>query len=368
MKRLKNIWIWLRTRFPVRRVHLALSLRVTLASVLALAAAQLASLPLPLWSVLTAVIVTQMSVGRSLQTTGNYLLGTLGGAAYGGAISVLIPHQSELALLAVLVLAVAPLAAIAATRANLNVVPITAIIVLLVPTFTHSSPLDSAINRVLEALGAVIGLAVSFFVLPSSAHRLVRHAAARMLDLMAHGLELLLAGVCEGLDNAQLYPLQDGIGEVLVEINTVSGEAERERAARLSAEPDTGPLRRTLLRLRHDVVLLGRAAGAPLPATMRVRLKPRLGAIASAASDYMRASGAALLARWGPPSLDPFVQALAAYGSEIEALRKEGLTLALPAAAAERFFAVGFVLEQMHQNFRDLERVVTEWSAEAKAA
>ena len=37
------------------------------------------------------------------------------------------------------------------------------------------------------------------------------------------------------------------------------------------------------------------------------------------------------------------------------------LTRALPGDAAERFFAVGFALEQMRQNFRDLVRVVDEW-------
>jgi hypothetical protein len=29
---------------------------------------------------------------------------------------------------------------------------------------------------------------------------------------------------------------------------------------------------------------------------------------------------------------------------------------------AERFFAIGFSLEQMHQNLCDLDRVVGEWS------
>ena len=70
-------------------------------------AAQFFRFPLPLWAVLTAVIVTQMSVGRSLKATADYLAGTLGGALYGGAIAVLVPHSSEIALLAVLALAVA---------------------------------------------------------------------------------------------------------------------------------------------------------------------------------------------------------------------------------------------------------------------
>ena len=68
-------------------------------------------------------------LGRSLKATGDYLLGTVGGSIYGGAVAILIPHHSELALLAVLVIALAPLALLAAVRPNMNVVPITAIIV-----------------------------------------------------------------------------------------------------------------------------------------------------------------------------------------------------------------------------------------------
>ena len=43
-------------------------------------------------------------------------------------------------------------------------------------------------------------------------------------------------------------------------------------------------------------------------------------------------------------------------------MRGEGLTRGLPADVIERFFALGFSLEQMRQNLMDLERVVAEWS------
>jgi hypothetical protein len=43
-------------------------------------------------------------------------------------------------------------------------------------------------------------------------------------------------------------------------------------------------------------------------------------------------------------------------------VRSEGLTRGLPGDVVERFFALGFVLEQMRQNLKDLERRVTEWS------
>jgi len=363
VKQLEIAWRWLRVRAArLRRVHLALALRVTLSAILALVVAQALNIPLPLWTVLTAVIVTQMSVGRSLKASADYLMGTIGGAIYGGAVAIVIPHDTEWALLAVLFIAVAPLALFAATRANMNVVPITAIIVLLVPEMTHTTPFYSAVFRVIEVgVGAVVGLVVSFIVLPSRAHPQMRHVAARTLELMARVLTVLLAGKREGFDDNALHQLQDGIGQSLNELNMVGVEAERERRARLSREPETGPLRRTLLRLRHDLVIVGRAAGEAMPDDIRQRLQPRLSAIAESASDYMKASAAALLVREGPASLEPFESALRAYTGEVALMRQEGATRELPGETAERFFAMGFALEQVHRNFGDLERVVTEW-------
>ena len=359
-------WRWLRGQMVRHRVQIALGLRVTIAAVLALVAAQAVDLPLPLWAVLTAVIVTQMSVGRSLKATSDYLMGTIGGAVYGGAVAILLPHRTETALLLVLVVAIAPLALVAATRQNMNVLPITAIIVLLVPALTQTSPLGSAVNRVLEVgLGAIVGLAVSFVVLPSSAHRQMRQSAARALDRMASAVVELVEGLNRGLSVDDLHRLQDGIGRALVEIDAMGGEAERERAARLSSGPDTGPLRRTLLRLRHDLVIVGRVAGRRLPEPMQARLTPRVSAVASASAAFLRSCGSALLAKAEPPSLEPFEAALKAYEAEVTAVREEGLTRLLPGPAAERFFAVGFALEQMSRNLTDLRRVVAEWGPES---
>ena len=95
MKRIARLWRNLRALARHRRVQLALSVRVTIAAMVALALAQLLQLPLPLWAVLTAVIVTQMSVGRSLKATFDYLVGTLGGAIYGGAIGVFIRMRAK---------------------------------------------------------------------------------------------------------------------------------------------------------------------------------------------------------------------------------------------------------------------------------
>ena len=72
------------------------------------------------------------------------------------------------------------------------------------------------------------------------------------------------------------------------------------------------------------------------------------------ASTYLRACSASLLAHQGPPPIEAFERALEAYDAEVDAVRAEGLTRTLPGDAAERFFAIGFSLEQMHQNLRDL--------------
>ena len=58
MKRITRLWKSLRSLVSHRRVQLALSIRVTIAALVALALAQLLQLPLPLWAVMTAVIVT----------------------------------------------------------------------------------------------------------------------------------------------------------------------------------------------------------------------------------------------------------------------------------------------------------------------
>jgi len=355
----KTIAAWLRSR----KVELGLGVRVTVAAMGALVIALALGLKLPLWAVLTSIIVTQMSVGRSLKATRDYLIGTIGGALYGGAVAILIPHNGEGALLAVLVLAVAPLAFIAAINPSLNVATITAIIVLLLPIMSHADVLDSAIDRVLEVtVGALTGLLVSFVVLPSRAHSQVRASAAKVLELMASALNELLSGLTRGRDNDTLHRLQDGIGAALVALNAIGTEAERERAAHLTSGPDTGPLLRTVLRLRHDLVMIGRASVVPLPAGLQQRLALPLKRVSDAFAEYLKAAAASLQSGKLPPAISPIQAALRDYTAEIAAVRSEGLTRGVPGDVAERFFALGFSLEQMRQNLKDLERCVAAWA------
>jgi hypothetical protein len=350
-----------------RKIQLALAVRIAVAAVAAYVVAVALHLMLPLWAVLTSLIVSQMSVGRSLKATRDYMLGTIGGAIYGGAIAVLIPHSGEGGLLALLVLAVTPLAFIAAINPSLNSATVTAVIVLLVPTMHQgANPLDSAFDRVLEVtVGALTGLLVSFVVLPSRAVSQIRVNAAALLELLAAAFAELLAGLTRGLDNDALHRIQDGIGAAATGLHATGAEAERERSAHLSSGPDTGPLLRTILRLRHDVVMIGRASGVPLPANVQVRLARPLSDVSKAIVGFMRAVAASLRSGGGKVDIQSVDAALQAYAAEVAAVRSAGLIRGLPGDAAERFFALGFSLEQMRQNLNDLDRCHDEWCANA---
>src|SRR6476620_2698711 len=344
------------------KTQLSLAIRLAVAAVAAYAIARALHLMLPLWAVLTSLIVTQMSVGRSLKATRDYMLGTVGGAVYGGAIAMLIPHSGEGGLLALLVLTVAPMAFIGAINPSLSAATVTAVIVLLVPAMNHANPLDSTIDRLFEVtVGALTGLVVSFLVLPSRAVSQIRIGAAELLELLAAAFAELLAGLTRGLDNDTLHGIQDGIGTAMAGLHATGLEAERERATHLSTGPDTGPLLRTIQRLRHDVVMIGRASVVPLPANVQARLAAPLSDVSNAIVGYMRAAAASLRNGSGAVDIAPVDAALQAYAAEVVALRSEGLIRGWPVDVAERFFALGFSLEQMRQNLNDLARCHAEW-------
>lgn len=365
MNKVSAAWRWLQTELHGHKAELRLCVRVTAAALSTFALSEFLQVPQVLWSVLTSVIVTQLSVGRSVKATLDYFAGTLGGAVYSGAVAALVPHANEIAFLAALALALAPLALLAAINPSFSVAPFTAVMVLLAPLITHMNPIESAFDRVLEvALGGTTALMVSLLVLPSRAHDLAIEAAAAMLDLMARALRELLAGCARKLDPASLGRIHGGVGQALARLEKIGDEAKRERMTRLASEPDLGPLLRTLLRLRHDLVMIGRAVVAPLPEAVQARLALPVERLTEAAAAYLEQSGAALLARAAPP-LHAVETALADYEAEIAAFRREGLLRDLTIDAVERIFSLGFALAQLLQDLRDLERRVAENAASA---
>src|SRR5262245_50361361 len=110
------------------RIELILSLRVTLAALGTLAASHLLHLRIPLWAVLTAVILTQLSVGRSLRATMDYFVGTVGAAIYAGAVGALFSLANPVSLAAGLATALAPAALLSALYPRFSAAPFTAVL------------------------------------------------------------------------------------------------------------------------------------------------------------------------------------------------------------------------------------------------
>ena len=177
---------------------------------------------------------------------------------------------------------------------------------------------------------------------------------------MADVLPKLLSGFTRKLDAAEIGGLQGDLGQSVTGFQEMTAEARRERLVPFAREPDPAPLSRTLLRLRHDLVILGRASAAPLPHAIAQRLEPLLARVGEGASEFLVGSSTALAQRRPPPPLKPVQTALDAYDSEIVSLRSGGLTRALSMDEVERLFALGFALEQLRADFSDLARCVRE--------
>ena len=117
------------------------------------------------WAVIAAVVATQSSLGGTLKASFEQFIGSVFGAVWGGAITIVIPHQAPWMLGLALVIAVAPLAWLTTFSAGFRIAPITAILVLLSSMGVTMGPVDFAVERLLEiGLGCAVGLGVSVLV------------------------------------------------------------------------------------------------------------------------------------------------------------------------------------------------------------
>ena len=214
---------------------------------------------------------------------------------------------------------------------------------------------QSAFFRVIEvAVGCTAALAVSFFVLPQRAHNLLYEAVARILAKMSDLLPVLIADL-----NAR-RPIRRP-GACKARSAPRSGNWPRSAPRRRGkgppismSDPDPQPLIDLVLRLRHDIVMVGRAAAEPLPSDILQHLEGPIDQFGAAARDFLEESAAALTARRAPPLLTGIETAYVAFSETFTGLRRDGLLRNLPTDTAERIFALAFSFEQMRADFASL--------------
>jgi uncharacterized membrane protein YccC len=220
------------------RPQLRFCLRATVAALVALAIASSLNFPLHgLWMVLTAVVVTQVSIGASLRASLDYVVGTLAGAVYAAVVGLLVPHVTALGQAVALTLAVAPLALAAALRPRFRVAPFSAVLVLLIGGALGENPVMSAVVRVLEvALGGAVAAAVSMLVFPERAHKLGIEAASRILGDMAGLLPAVLSAFTQSADLNGIGRRQNDLGRAVGAFDELAAEARRERMVSLNRD------------------------------------------------------------------------------------------------------------------------------------
>jgi uncharacterized membrane protein YccC len=335
-----------------RRAELRHGLRIAAAGMASFALAQALGLPQGYWAVFTAVLVVQGSVGGSWKAAVDRLLGTLLGAVYGAVIATVVPHENVLMLGTALAISLTPLALLAAVYPAYRVAPITAVILLLGSTSVAEGPFLAAVLRTGEVtLGAFVGMAVSLFLLPARAHALMGNAANRVLQRLADLFAALLNGLTAPLDGNNILAKNDAVRAAQAALEIIADEAARERRNYLAEDADPEPVARTLRRVRHDLVLIGRVAAEPLPEDIRNHLQPCLAELSAAGEGFLRAVGLAFAERKPPAHLDAFEAALARVLGEIEAVKGNG-----------RLVALDFAFEQLQRNLRDLTRRAQEFA------
>jgi uncharacterized membrane protein YccC len=343
------------------KAQLRFALRITVASLATFAIGHLLGLTQAYWAVLTALIVSQASVGGSLRATRDRFVGSLGGAAWGVAVSLTLPHATLAGLALTLTAALAPLAMLTALNPAYRIAPVTAVILLLTPTGQSAGPFTTATHRMLEiGLGSVVALVVALLVLPERAHAALARAAADALESMARLVMLLLADPARPGDAGAAGELHAHIRKAILTAEAAADEVARERRTGLLAATDPDPLCRTLRRVHNDLIMLGRASQTPLPEPVRARLAGPAAKTAEALADAFRGVGEALVAGKVPPDKAALEQVLGAYAFAAAAARRDGLTRDLPDEAVGRIFSQGFALEQLRVNFGDLTQRAAE--------
>lgn len=292
-------------------------LRLVVAAILAYTAAQALRLPEFYWAVLTALIVTRPGVGATMQAGGARLAGTVGGAALAALVAGSRAwHPPEILLLVAVLL---PLGVLITWLPDWRTAPIAAVIVLSSGP-VGASPWHAALLRIGEiALGAVIGIAVSWLLLPSRAVPRAARLLGRCLGRLAAMLDATVAG-----DAVRAETEREAARDALRALVLVGRSAPWERADKAALAQTA----KRATRLYNDMAFLVRVIEAARAAGSVAIGGERLAPLAAAFAAVARAQDGSRRA------------ALLAFGGTVDRLVHERLEhlpdSAVPAAAHEQ--------------------------------
>jgi hypothetical protein len=179
--------------------------------------------------------------------------------------------------------------------------------------------------------------------------------------LLAQQLDALARS--EDQSQAELRALAVKTRQQLARLETLVGEAARERRSKLADTPDPEPLSRTLMRVRHDVVMLRRAMREGVDQALGEQIAQGWTRAVTTGATALRDVAEALSNGRAPQQSDAVSAAVGDYCPSLdEAARREPL----PADAAWRLFSAGFALDQFRRDLADLRERAHEFAAGRK--
>ncbi|GAA0628612.1 hypothetical protein GCM10009422_27440 [Brevundimonas kwangchunensis] len=245
---------------PRRAAEVRAALQIAVGAVVAFYFATALRLPHPYWSVISAIVVIQTSVGGGVLTVArDRAIGTLAGAVVGGLVAFVRPEGVNW-MMATLAMATAGLAFFATGRPWLKIAPVTAAIVI-AGGAGPEGPAQLALDRVMEILvGSGVGVIAILLLFPRHARQTFSLQAREAAGKAAALLDLVMQGeAADGAElsrrHADLKKRLDGLGQAAASVIDLPG-AQKETA-------DRGALVRTFWRVRSDIVILGRGFQAP---------------------------------------------------------------------------------------------------------
>lgn len=240
---------------PRRAAEVRAALQIAIGAVAAFYLATALKLPHAYWSVISAIVVIQTSVGGSVLTVArDRALGTLAGAVVGGLVAFIRPEGVNW-MMAGLAASVAGLAFFSPGRPWLKVAPVTAAIII-AGSAGPEGPAQLALDRVMEILvGSGVGVIAILLLFPRHARQTFKLQALEAAGKASELLALVMKGAAaDGAElsrrHADMKKRLDALGQAAGAVIDLPG-AQKETA-------DRAALVRTFWRVRSDIVILGR--------------------------------------------------------------------------------------------------------------
>lgn len=352
-----SIKSWMDDFLTRRAAALRQTFRVTIATAAAYAAYKALDLQQGYWAVFTVLIVIQASIGGTLGAAADRMIGTLAGALLGGFAAAF--HSGTALGQGTALLVVTALAVLgAAVYPQLRIAPVTAAIMLL------SQPPgvlveNFVVDRVIEiALGGLIGVLATVFILPARSHEIVVERSVAVLrriqSLLLSEAEALTRG--EALAPSSEHP---ALRQALANVEQAMKEADRERASRLADHAIPPSIPRTLWRIRNDLVLVGSALGTLFPETIAATLSPAAATLLQSEAALAARCITGLSSKTSVPR-DNVEESYLAFTQAFHELRRTGAIRPLDFEEAGRVFGFAFALERLHRDFNDLADRIDE--------